>query len=74
MCVEGGATLLIRFFGTETPIYSQFTKKKEDMARSREGKEERLKRKKVLRVAQNFSIGFIVKQLEKCAIKFYNEE
>ncbi len=38
--------------------YSQFTLKKEDIARSREGKEERLKRKKVLRVAQNFSVRF----------------
>ena len=37
--------------------YSQFTLKKEDRARSREAKEEREKRRKDLRLAQNFSMG-----------------
>jgi hypothetical protein len=37
--------------------YSQFTLKKEDRARSREVKEEREKRRKDLRLAQNFSMG-----------------
>ena len=37
--------------------YSQFTKKKEDRARTREVKEEREKRRKDLRLAQNFSMG-----------------
>ena len=38
-------------------FYSQFTLKKEDRARSREAKEEREKRRKDLRLAQNFSMG-----------------
>ena len=38
-------------------LYSQFTLKKEDRARSREAKEEREKRRKDLRLAQNFSMG-----------------
>ena len=37
--------------------YSQFSLKKEDRARSREAKEEREKRRKDLRLAQNFSMG-----------------
>ena len=38
-------------------MYSQFTLKEEDRARSREVKEEREKRRKDLRLAQNFSMG-----------------
>ena len=41
----------------EPHYYSQFTLKKEDRARSREVKEEREKRRKDLRLAQNFSMG-----------------
>ena len=42
---------------TTGAMYSQFTLKKEDKARSREVKEEREERRKDLRLAQNFSMG-----------------
>jgi len=45
------------YFHSFSSFYSQFTLKKEERARSREVKEERKKRRKDLRLAQNFSMG-----------------